>query len=303
MRAADISISDLVTEDDKVLAQKTWTTVEKLTGLPDAGLHVLDEFTLEDFGQLGLAVITSDDFRTAIQNVVSLSSSLGERFKFLLEDKQPNPYIALIELEAKHKYTHHFVDSTIAMGIFLSRIALGKSSFGVYRVNFTHSGFGVRKRYEQRLGCPCRFNQPLNSVEFAAESLCLPMPLRNKQLHETLLIQLQTKLNNETNLVSRTNHAIHQMLTQQLWPNRQRVADMLGVGERTLLRQLQKAGTNFRDIQERVLEREAIRLLKAGFPTEKIAESLGYAGSSPLARMIRRRTGKALAELRKNSET
>ncbi len=75
MRAADISISDLVTEDDKVLAQKTWTTVEKLTGLPDAGLHVLDEFTLEDFGQLGLAVITSVDFPGFARQLLPLKST------------------------------------------------------------------------------------------------------------------------------------------------------------------------------------------------------------------------------------
>jgi AraC-like DNA-binding protein len=298
LRAAGISSSEFDCDSDKVLSRKIWETAEKLTGQPDIGLYTLDELRLDDFGDLGLAVITAEDFRSAIHNLVALSGTVSRQWKYYFLDHLKFPSVSFEETEENPSYSHHEADASIAIGVFLARALLGKSNYDVYRVNFRHPDFGLSKQYEERLGCRCRFDMPIDSVEFAADSLCHPMPLRNKPLHDALLTQLQNQLASRDNLAARVSQTVYELIRRQLWPSRQRVSAEMGLGERTMLRQLKIAETTFRSLQERVLEREARRLLELGLPAEQVAEKLGYSGSSPVARMIKRRTGKMLSELR-----
>lgn len=298
LQAAGLSESALTQSHNKLLARKIWETAEALTGRPEIGLDVIDELKLDDFGDLGLVVITSEDFRGAIQNLVSLSGTTSRLWKYRFVDHTEYPSIVLEETSTEHPYSHHSVDSTIAVGVFLARSLLGKSRYDVYRINFRHSDFGVRHIYEARLGCRCRFNQQTDSVEFAAESLCHPMPLRNRELNDALQARLKLTLAQEDDFKSRVTQAIYELIKQQLWPSRQRVASLLELGERTMLRRLSSLDTTYRELQEAVLEKEARRLLVAGVSAESIAEYLGYASSTPLARMLKRRTGLKLSELR-----
>ena len=299
LQAAGLSESALVNSNDKLLSRMIWETAEALTKRPEIGLEVIDELKLDDFGDLGLVIITSEDFRGAIQNLVSLSGTTSRQWTYSFVDHPEHPAIALEESSPEHPYSHHSVDSTIAVGVFLARALLGKSRFDVYRINFRHPDFGVRHIYEERLGCRCRFNQKSDSVEFAAESLCHPMPLRNRELNNALQARLKLTLSQEEDFKSRVTQAIYALIKQQLWPSRQRVASLLELGERTMLRRLSLLDTTYRELQESVLEKEARRLLVAGVSAESIAEYLGYASSAPLARMLKRRTGLKLSELRK----
>lgn len=299
LTAAGLSESEFEHGNDKLLSRKIWETAEALTGRPEVGLDVIDELKLDDFGDLGLLVITSDDFRAAIQNLEALSGTTSRQWKYRFVDHPEFPSIVLEETSPEYPYSHHCVDSTIAVGIFLARSLLGKSNYDVYRVNFRHPDFDVGRIYEERLGCRCRFNQKADSVEFAADSLCHPMPLRNRELNDALQARLKLTLSQEEDFKSRVTQAVYELIKQRLWPSRQRVARLLELGERTMLRRLSALDTTYRELQEAVLEREARRMLAAGTSAEKIAEYLGYASSAPLARMLKRRTGLKLSELRK----
>lgn len=300
MQAAGISAAALDDHggNDKLISRKIWQTAEALTGRPEIGLEVTNALKLDDFGDLGLAAITSADLRAAIENLVTLSRTLTTRLRFRFFDGVSAPSVVLEETGGTDRYSHHTIDSTLMMGVFLARALLGKSQHSVLRVNFRHPDFGRGQIYRERLGCPCRFDQPMDSVQFAVESLEHPMPLRNAYLQETLLTQLQKRLAGETDLRSQVLQAVGELIAQQLKPSRHRVSELLGRGERTLLRQLEAAKLTFRELQEAALEYEARRLLIAGFSAEAIAERLGYAGGASLARMMKRRTGKTLSALR-----
>ncbi len=302
LQAAAIAPSQLKVADNKVVSRKIWETAEQLTGRREIGLEVLDDLQLDDFGDLGLAVITANDFQSAIQNLATLSGTLSRRWKYEFVDHPRYPAVVIEKTEEEHRYPHHSVDSNVAIGVFLARALLGKSHYDIYRANFRHPDFGVGNIYEERLACRCRFNQPVDGVEFSVGSLSHPMPLRNKPMHDALLTQLHHRLAIKDDVKAKVRKVVFELLQQQLWPNRQRVANLLCVSERTLVRQLQQAEATFRDLQEAVLEKETRRLLVAGLSAEQIAEKLGYSGSSPLARMMKRRTGKKLSELRDTPE-
>ncbi|MEQ9009979.1 AraC family transcriptional regulator ligand-binding domain-containing protein [Algiphilus sp.] len=297
LEKAGMSEQDFLTGDHKQINRSLWETAEKLTGLPYIGLEILHELNLGDYRDLGLATITAKDLRAAIQDLVTLSGLFTESWHFRFVDHSQHPAVIIEEQESPFRFTHHSMDSTVAVGIFLARTLLGKSGYDIYRANFKHSGFGAEAQYEARLACACRFDQPHYSVEFSAESLCHPMPLCNPQLHEHLVTQLQPHVQQD-DLREKIRVAIHGLIKQRVWPNRQRVASVVHLGERTLLRELKKKETTFREIQEHVLEKEARRLLMAGYCADKVAEHLCYSSSSPLARMIRKRTGKTLSDLR-----
>lgn len=65
-----------------------------------------------------------------------------------------------------------------------------------------------------------------------------------------------------------------------------------------MLRRLQKLDSTFLDIQEAVIEGEAHRLLITGISGDAVAEQLAYSSRTSLARMLKRRTGKTLSQLR-----
>jgi len=294
---ANISEQDFSTGDHKKFNRTIWETAERLTGSSYIGLEILPELNLDDYRDLGLATITAKDLRAAIHNLVALSGIFAESWHFRFVDHPQHPAVVIEERESDFRFTHHSQDSTVAVGIFLARTLLGKSDYDIYRANFKHSGFGAEHEYEARLACTCRFNQPHYSVEFSAESLCHPMPLRNEPLHEHLVAQLRQHARSD-DLRAKIQIAIHELIKQRVWPNKQRVASVIHLGERTLLRELKRKETTFREIQEKVLEQEARRLLMAGYCADRVAEHLCYSSSSPLARMIRKRTGKTLSELR-----
>lgn len=275
-----------------------WQAAERISGRAEIGAEVINHLKLDDFGSLGLAALTSADFFGAIDDLVSLSGTLTRMWSYELKKGQKCYQVCIRPTQADEHYSHHSVDATIAFGVFLSRILLASSPYSVFAINFRHSDFGRKASYESLFGCHCRFDQTVDSVEFAPESMCHPMPMRNTQLHSLLRSQLEQELEEADSVQRKVVLAIREALAEQRWPNRFDIAMRIGLSERTMLRQLKLADMTFRELQEKLLEKEAVQLIESGFSAEAAAEKLGYSGSSPLARMLKRRLGKSISQLR-----
>lgn len=280
------------------LTMRIWATAEQLSGRPEAAAEVINHLTLEQFGDFGLVTLTSEDFAEALDTLVSLSAAVTQQWRYAIEHHATFSRIVIRPVLGPEHYSRYSIDSGIACGIYLARLLLANNNYNLVRVNLNHPDFGRKAEYEALYGCPCRFDQAVSSVDFGQHILRHPMPMRNSAIHANLFAQLERQLANHMGMTQQVSLAIHESIAAQQWPSRQRVAQRIGVGERTMLRQLSEAGLTYRDLLESVLEQESRRLLCDGFSAEAIAEKLGYSGSSPLARMLKRRTGKTIRELR-----
>ncbi len=280
------------------LTMRIWKAAEQLSGRPEAAAEVINHLTLDQFGDFGLVTLTSENFAEALDTLVSLSAAVTQQWRYTIEPYADFSRIVIRPVFGPEHNSHHCIDSSIACGIYLARLLLANNNYNLVRVNLNHPDFGRKTEYETLYGCPCRFEQAASSVDFGQHSLLHPMPMRNTAIHANLFAQLERQLAKHMSMTQQVSLAIHESLAAQQWPSRQRVAQRIGVGERTMLRQLSAAGLTYRDLLESLLEQESRQLLLDGFSAEAIAEKLGYAGSSPLARMLKRRTGKTIRELR-----
>ncbi len=275
-----------------------WSAAERLSGRPEIGAEAIHHLKLDNLGDFGLATLTSVDFSSAIDALVKFSATITSRWLYTLEQTADLARVCFKPIGDPLNFSHHCVDTTAAIGVFLARLLLANCPYTVQRVNFRHPDFGRAAAYEEILGSPCRFDQDSDSVEFAKESMCHPMPMRNAELNSRLRSHLQRQLPGPRGIRQAALAVIRECLTEQQIPSRRDVAQRMGLGERTLLRRLQRSNTNFRELLDSCLEEQARFLLSHGFTAEAVAEKLGYAGSAPLARMLKRRTGKGVRELR-----
>jgi AraC-like DNA-binding protein len=122
----------------------------------------------------------------------------------------------------------------------------------------------------------------------------LPTQSADPFLHATLkgmAAQLQLVQSNDSTLERALRARLREALAQG-HADAARMAELLGVSERTLQRRLADIGRSFSDVVEDFRREEAARLLASpGLPLVEVASRLGYAEQTSFTRAFRRWTG------------
>lgn len=146
---------------------------------------------------------------------------------------------------------------------------------------------------ETEIGFPVRFNALDNSIVFPKTLATAPLPGADPINHARLLgicEDLATRMAFETTAVAQVTAALEDAPHPKIPLSE--VASALGYSERGLRRQLERSGTSYRQIVDRVCERRARVLLADGTaPIKGIAATLGYESTSNFSRSFKRMTG------------
>lgn len=283
---------------DQTEVTELWRAGERLSGRPELALDMLNEMQVTDTGLLALEFMSSTRLRDAINDLLRHSALLTQAWIYELNESGKYPAVIIRPSAGFSDYSHHSLDVNVASGVFWARTLLGRSEHDIHSVTFSHDGHGLADRYTSILGCPCLFSQTQTSVRFTPGALDYEIATGDEQLHSVLQARIGKHLREGKRWSDIVKFTLSDLLDQKIRPSRQQVAELIGVSERSLVRHLETEKTSFRLMVEQVVEEKALSMLKTGVSAEKIAEHMGYSDSSTLARMLKRRTGQKISELR-----
>ena len=156
--------------------------------------------------------------------------------------------------------------------------------------------------YQQVFGCPCHFNQQESGLVLAIATLTQPLSHPDSALQETLeqharalLGQRKTEPNFADTVRAQLGH-----LLRQGHASREQLAESLGLSSRHLHRQLEAAGSGYRQLLDEVrLELAQNCLRDPAYNVEAVGLRLCFSESQSFIRWFRGMTGVTPAEFRR----
>jgi AraC-like DNA-binding protein len=251
----------------------------------------------------GYAMLCSTDFRRTMEFAVryhQLATPLAtiafhERDRMGVWTIEPllHPRIDLL--------LYRFVtELQIATHISLHRDIMGES----FKPREISLRYGVAKDFQitpALVGCPVRFEQATNQIEFDSAFLDALPKLGNRTTYPSVIALCDDLI---ADLVLRSGAAgrVRSLLSTDVAerPSFAIVANLLKTTPRTLRRQLRLQNTSFRELSDELRVHAALRYLRETTMTmEDIAFALGFSDSANFRHAFRRWTGKAPQDFRR----
>lgn len=187
---------------------------------------------------------------------------------------------------------------------FIQLVALPRSGV-VGAVYFQHAppkNEALLQDYAAIFRCPVYFNQEFSGLLIPASIMSLPLRHPNPELREVLERHarlLLSEVKRKPSVIDLVRSRLRQLLVQG-HASRDLVAEQLGMSGRHLHRQLQKAGSSYRDIVDELrFEMAKAALRDPTLLLDDIARQLGFQETSAFTRWFRTASGQAPGEYRK----
>ncbi|MBZ5530312.1 MAG: AraC family transcriptional regulator [Acidobacteriia bacterium] len=264
-----------------------WRAVGEVSANPAIGLLLGTETKTERFHPVGLAALSTENFRSAIEQMARYKQltcpeeilqekddeEWGIQFRWLLADEVEPPVL---------------IECCFAWVLSIARHGTG-TRLSPLRVEFVQPRSHV-KTIERYFGCPVVCGASRNAIVFLAADAQRPFVTRNAELLGMLAPQFEEELkqeNGDENFVERVRVAIQQQLTGRR-PTIEDIADALHISSRTLQRRLQDAGSSFQRVLEEARHQLARHYLNNSvLELNEAAYLLGYEDSSSFVRAFR----------------
>ncbi|NUQ48341.1 MAG: AraC family transcriptional regulator [Phycisphaerae bacterium] len=271
-----------------------------LTGDPNLGICLGQEFKISDLGILGYAALSAPTLKA--------SRELYDRYRDLNEQHvfASRNYIAngrwFSEIQDVHRLTdvlrfgiEEFVSQTIELASSLTN-----RPFPVLELHLTYPQPADVSRYIRRFNCPIYFNQPRNVVVFDINRLQDPISLANDEVFKLCARNcelLAAKNRDKTVLAESIRNYL--MNNPGNFPTLDEMARQLKMGARTLRRRLVEEGMSYQQILDQTRQDLAVQYLKHTTLTPKeIGFLLGYSSVSNFRRAFKGWTGRTLSDMR-----
>ena len=187
---------------------------------------------------------------------------------------------------------------------FARRLAdLGNAKPEQVLLEFSCPDQTTRAFYEQCFDAPVRFNANRNALIFPSSFLKTPLHQPDPQLVAALEQQAVSLLRQlqDNPLISQVRKLLTDMMKDGL-PRREKVAEQLGMTERTLQRKLHDAGSGYQQLLDELRQETAKRwLTSSSLSINDIASRLGFSEAASFHRRFKRWTRMTPGEYRSSS--
>jgi len=249
------------------------------------------------FGMLGVAAATAPTLAESIRHLTqleSLTSTLGHA-----SVRRPGKLVHLSWRPAQA------VPPMVVEGILAGWVSYGRYLLGekvdVAQVSFAHPRLAAVHAYDSVLECPHRFGAPHYGVSFGLDLLDakprFAAPALNAALDGWLGHCAATVATRKS--LARTIMGVLGTRVPLAMADEMSVAALLGLGYRTLQRQLRDEGTSFRQVLNATRAQHAVLSLLDGHASlSDLAAEVGFNEQSSLCRAFHRWTGDAPLDFR-----
>ena len=282
----DASAPDAYVSGDRV--DRLLEDIAARRGDPAFGLTLARAAVVRPLGLFGHMVWLSGTVRDALDRAVRFYSVVSRR--------------ATLELEHRGAITvlHQHRVADVTRGPILTEFLF--ASFALRARAATDGRFALRAvRFAHRrepttdhadvFRAPVSFGAASDELELATAELDLPLvsadPITSAALEARVATLTAT---GRTTFVDRVRRAAAAHLAA---PSLATIGRELGIGARTLRRQLEHEGTTLRALVDELRREHADRLLAAGTSAKEIAFELGFSEPSAFSRAYKRWTGRA----------
>lgn len=256
----------------------------QVSGSDTVGLMMAEARTLSDFGPVSLLLVQQPSMRAALQTISQYRHVLNESLGLYVEDAGKQ---TLIREEIVTNYEGNASQSTdMAVGVLmvLFRAILGPQ-WRPQAAHFTHAAPSDLSIYKRLFRCPLQFESDFNGLVCLTADLDRP----NAQADPAMAAYAQSFMDalpkpGARSIVQDVRRSAYLLLPMGRASLAQ-VASGFGMNERTLQRQLDKAGVSFSTILNEVRRELAQRYIEnTDYPMGRVAELLGYANLSSFTR-------------------
>jgi AraC-like DNA-binding protein len=257
---------------------------------------------ISTYGMYGYAILCCPDFRKAMDFAMryhALAAPLTAiNFR---EDKGYASWIVEPNLHAiSDPALYRFVtEMQIGIHVSLMRDIMGPA-FAPSEIELTYPHAGDFDLPLEHVGCPVRFDRPVNQMVFQSRWLDQIADLGNKTTYPTI-VALCDNLLGDLKLRVGVAGKIRAILLHDIAnpPAFEEAAKLLGVNERSLRRQLRQQGFSFRGLRDELRTQIALKYLRStSLANEEIALALGFSDAANFRRAFHRWTNKTPSEIR-----
>jgi AraC-like DNA-binding protein len=263
------------------------------TGNDNFGLQFGAGFRPRRLGAIGYAAISSPTLAAALRNMeVYFPAHQGESSFGLIQDSD---VLWLSYKIIDPRVSARRQDAELSMGMFLNvfQHALGQD-WAPLEVRFEHSAPSSGSAHERVFNAPVRFNRRTNAFAFRRKDLDVRMPSQDPYLFsviEPFLKSRCTLRRNPEDVATLVRNQIKLHLGD-VSPTIQQIAQVFGVSDQSLQRQLRESGVTFQDLVTAARQELALHYLQdPDIPLTEIAHCLGYSELSAFSRAFRAWTG------------
>lgn len=253
------------------------------TGNPDVGLKVYNNFhsgrAISGFKLVGYTMMSSSNLKQALDRLVRFSPLISNGLSLSFSENTSGQYrLNAIEVqEVGSVCPRQFLDASLASLYGFCRWLTGGNMPQPMGIEFTYPRPDDVHLHQQIFDCPLYFDTAQASILFDRKSLMQPLITANKalsELHERFAEAQLGLLGNS--YTARVRSLIIGGLKQRKF-NIDSVADALCVSKRTLQRELEKEGAQFKDILDGVRKKMAVFYLQhARYGLKQTAYLLGF---------------------------
>lgn len=268
---------------------------EQLTGDTAMGLHAGCDFRPSTFLDIGLAFLSAGTLRQALgvnEKYQALTQQLGKTHFSVSADKAVITWRPYIDDPERMR--------PVTEAVFAGYAVFGRWLTWLYdkeieSMQFRHAEPEHTEQCDALFGCKTQYNARLDVMELDPSLADMPLPQSNPDLLQIMCDRLDNALLALDKPMSTQAEAFHciQSTLSDGPPCLTRVADALGLSERTLRRRLSHEGTSFRSVLEAARKDACeIYIRERKKSIAEIAQALGYSEQSAFTRAFKNWYGK-----------
>ena len=252
------------------------------------------------FGLMGVVMKNSNTLGAALRYVAQHchAHSLAARVRLERDRVGRKLFVGHEILLDRLPNRRQAVEQLLLLG-HLNAVEITGGHARVRAVHFRHSRLLPLRTYHRYFGCEIRFDQKEDGVVFHDRDVLCPIVDRDAQLYEQATTFIDRNFTTVTPPVhARVRGVILQFIETEDC-SKERVAAVLHLHPRTLLRRLRAEGKSFEEIKDEVRRDMALGYLQGtDLSLRRIAEKIGYSEHSVLTRSCSRWFAASPRELR-----
>lgn len=296
---------EAIEDQDCFIPHATMTTftdaIARLTGEEHFGLLVAPHLSISNYGCWGQHLLGAPTLEAAIRRGIATIGfhSRGDTLSITLSDREARlGYTSAAKGQEGYRHV-----ACGAAGVILSvcRTYL-PMSWRPRRIELDIPRPAKPGVFEDVFGCRVVFDAPRLLVALDADSLGA-RPARQPIRHSLVTVEDLARARVEWSELYRLGDVIAQQIWSQVLAGKVSIdsaARSINTSVRTLQRELNREGTDFRTIANAMRSRRAAELLRDGdISITSISASLGYSAPAHFARAFRNATGSSPNEFRK----
>ncbi|HEY5922063.1 MAG TPA: AraC family transcriptional regulator [Kofleriaceae bacterium] len=277
---------------------KAWQVAPELSGDPLFGLHAGERAEIGSYDILDYLFLTSATLGDACRALEQYHRIVSEIWRLdLVVETDVARFRQWVPADfvepLRHAWDYFFAGSLKRIRSALPRGASPRA------VHLMHAAPPHAEEYERLLGCPVTFGHPIGEFVFDASYLELPLLSSNPTLRRLVrrhADELLARVPSDQDLLVRARTLLPVLLKD---PDQSlaRLAEQLGVGERTLQRKLAEHGITYKELLDKTREEHAMRSLESGaLSVQELAYELGFSSTAAFSRAFRRWRGVSPSE-------